>query len=400
MPEETRLDRNNKLKEIDNKSSSLPSGSKVDNTHIYQIQTILNLYKSGIAPEIISLQLDMELQEVNKIIQTTLIEEERKKISTKLASEALSLSSFHLENVVDLTSAIRTAQSRVWRALRSKPEFTITFEETQIILEKFAESRVILVVLHIDIVGSTRLSMMLPIDRLATIVRSFYQEMSTMISTYGGYVLKYVGDGILSFFIVSPDLHNLSLSCTNTFHCTRSMVKVLQQGINPILSQYDYPEISVRIGIDVGENTVIQSGWEIHSKEVQTDSDSDQSKKIINLQNSNYEKDSKKGVMLLKKPMYDILGYTISVTSKITAFASPDQIIIGQLVYESLDTSQKSIFKELHINTEVWDYVSNIKGGEIFCFVHVSFLYLIDGIFYFVLGPFVYFLGNTVYNEL
>jgi hypothetical protein len=38
----------------------------------------------------------MELQEVNKIIQTALIEEERKKISTKLASEALSLSSFHL----------------------------------------------------------------------------------------------------------------------------------------------------------------------------------------------------------------------------------------------------------------------------------------------------------------
>jgi hypothetical protein len=32
--------------------------------------------------------------------------------------------------------------------------------------------------------------------------------------------------------------------------------------------------------------------------------------------------------------------------------------------------------------------------------VHVFSLYLIDGIFYFVLGPFVYFLGNTVYNEL
>jgi hypothetical protein len=68
MPDETHLDRNNKLKEIDNKSSSSPSGSKVDNTHIYQIQTILNLYKSGIAPEIISLQLDVKLEEVNKII--------------------------------------------------------------------------------------------------------------------------------------------------------------------------------------------------------------------------------------------------------------------------------------------------------------------------------------------
>jgi hypothetical protein len=48
MPEEANLDRDNKLKEIDNNSNSLPSGSTVDNTHIYPIQTILNLYKSGI----------------------------------------------------------------------------------------------------------------------------------------------------------------------------------------------------------------------------------------------------------------------------------------------------------------------------------------------------------------
>ena len=366
MPEESNLDRNSKLKDINTNYDSLPSNSAVGNTHIRPIQTTMNLYRSGITPEVISLQLDMGLEEVNKIIQTASIEEERKKISTKLVSEALSLSSFHLENVVDLTSAIRIAQSRVWRALRSKPEFTITFEETQLILEKFAESRIMLVVLHIDIVGSTRLSMMLPIDRLATIVRSFYQEMSTMISAYGGYVLKYVGDAILSFFVVSPDLHNLSLSCPNAAHCARSMIKVLQQGINPILSQYDYPEISVRIGIDVGENTVIQSGWDIHSKEVQTDGETDQTKKIINLQNSNFENDSKKEFIFLKKPIYDILGYTISITSKITAFAKPDQIVIGQLVYESLDKSQKSIFRELNINTEVWDYVSNTTGGQIY----------------------------------
>jgi hypothetical protein len=31
------------------------------------------------------------------------------------------------------------------------------------------------------------------------------------------------------------------------------MIKVLRQGVNHILNQYDYPEISVRIGIDVGK---------------------------------------------------------------------------------------------------------------------------------------------------
>ena len=70
--------------------------------------------------------------------------------------------------------------------------------------------------------------------------------------------------------------------------------------------------------------------------------------------------------MLLKKPIYDILGYTISITSKLTSFAKPDQIVIGQLVYESLDKTQKSIFRELRINTGVWNYVSNITGGRIY----------------------------------
>jgi class 3 adenylate cyclase len=168
-----------------------------------------------------------------------------------------------------------------------------------------------------------------------------------MISAYDGYVLKYVGDAILSFFVVSPDLHNLSLSCTNAVHCARSMIKVLRDEVNPILNQYDYPEISVRIGIDVGENTVIQSGWDIHSREVQTEDEIVQSKKIINLQNNNFGNKGKNDIMLLKKPVYNILGYTISITSKITAFAKPDQIVIGQLVYESVDKGQKSIFREL-----------------------------------------------------
>ena len=35
--------------------------------------------------------------------------------------------------------------------------------------------------------------------------------------------------------------------------------------ISPILNQYDYPELRVRIGIDVGENAVVQFGWDTHT---------------------------------------------------------------------------------------------------------------------------------------
>jgi class 3 adenylate cyclase len=321
------------------------AGDDGSSSSSYQRQTVLNLYNSGISADIISLQLDMGKEEVDKIIETTNTEEERKKISIRQASDTPSLGSFYLDAVVDLDSAIKMAQSRVWKALKVAPEFNISFKETQNVLEKFAKSKVTLVILHIDLVGSTRLSMTLPVDRLATIIQAFTQEMSLMIAAYGGYVLKYVGDAILAFF-VAGDNYDLYLPCINAVYCARSMIKVMRQGINPILNQYDYPEMSVRVGIDVGENVIVQFGWDA----LNYVSDSKEDKNIGNQ-------------TLIKKPHLDILGYTISIATKMTALAQPDQIVIGQSVYDSLDDSQKSNFRVLPVNPEVWNYVSENTGN-------------------------------------
>jgi len=189
-----------------------------------------------------------------------------------------------------------------------------------------------LVILHIDLVGSTRLSSTLPADRLAAIVQAFTQEMSITITAYGGYVLKYVGDAILAFFLANDDKY---LPCINAVNCARSMIKIVRAGINPILNQYDYPEINVRVGIDLGENVVVQYGWDTHRV------------------------DDKK----LQIPHYDILGYTINIATKMTTLAKPDQIVIGQMVYDVLDDRQKSTFHPLVISPEVWSYMSDYSQG-------------------------------------
>ncbi len=33
-------------------------------------------------------------------------------------------------------------------------------------------------------------------------------------------------------------------------------------GLNPILNEYDCPEMGVRIGINIGENIVVQYDWD------------------------------------------------------------------------------------------------------------------------------------------
>jgi len=289
-----------------------------------QQQTIINLHNSGVPPDVIARQLDVSRDEVDRVITDA-------EKSTK-PPEPPSLASFYLDAVVDLDKAIKLAQERVWKALKVESRFDLSTEETQEILSKLAKTKVMLVILHIDLVGSTRLSSTLPADRLAAIVQAFTQEMSITITAYGGYVLKYVGDAILAFFLANDDKY---LPCINAVNCARSMIKIVRAGINPILNQYDYPEINVRVGIDLGENVVVQYGWDTHRV------------------------DGKK----LQIPHYDILGYTINIATKMTTLAKPDQIVIGQMVYDVLDDRQKSTFHPLVISPEVWSYMSDYSQG-------------------------------------
>lgn len=319
----------------------------------YQRQTILSLYNSGIESDVIAWQLDISQEEVDMIIEEE-EEEQRKKqkeqsVDVKKTEISSIGNSFYLDAIVNIDLAIRNAQTRMWKALKSgEAQFDISMEETNKILNRFSRSKVTFVILHIDLVGSTLLSMTLPLDRLTTIIQTFTQEMSTIIALYGGYVLKYIGDAVLAFFITNSDNNSNDtlekqqqqkyLPCINAVNCARSMIKVIENGINPILNQYDYPEMSIRIGIDVGEIALIQYGWDIH---------------ILN------EK------QIVKEPHHDILGYTVNVAVKMTSLAKPNSLVIGQSVYDILDEKQKSTFEIPNIRHDAWNYTDE-KSGSIY----------------------------------
>src|SRR6185437_4494141 len=205
------------------------------------------------------------------------------------------------------------------------------------ILNQFSKSKVTFVILHIDLVGSTQLSMTLPLERLTTIIQTFSQEMSIMTdlakngsdSNYRYNDEEDVNNGRSS---QNQEKNKLSeyyyLPCINAINCARSMIKVGKEGINPILNQFDYSDINVRIGIDIGEVAIIQYGWDIHTAE---------GKEVEGKQ------------IMFKEPHYDILGHTINVAAKMTNLAKPNGITIGQAAYNILDEKQRSTFEELDI---------------------------------------------------
>ena len=263
------------------------------------------------------------------------------------------INKLYLDAVIDIDSVIKDSQIRMWKALKARPEFRISLSETQTILEKFIESKVNLVILHIDLVDSTKMSMTLSIDKLSAIIRAFAEETSSVISMYGGYVLKYVGDAVLAFFVIEDESNTdgenkknitnvdivtpYSLQSSNVISCSYSIIQVIQRGINPILNQYDYPELKVRIGIDFGEIGVVQYGIDI---------------------------DKLDGKAILTRPHIDMIGPTISITVKMTSIAKPDQIVLGQNLYDMLEDAQKKTFKRISGISSVWNYANKISEGR------------------------------------
>lgn len=248
---------------------------------------------------------------------------------------------------------MKNAQTRMWKALKVKPEFNFPISETQRILEKFVDSKVNLIIFHIDLVGSTDMSMTLSIDKLSAIIRAFAQESLLIISLYGGYVLKYIGDAVLAFFVVEDvsdsidgitdndnnTLYNgdaftpYTLQSSNVVGCAYTLIKVIQQGLNPVLSQYDYPELKVRIGIDYGEISVVQYGSEIDRVG----------------ENNTW-----------KRSLIDMVGYTISMAVKMTSVAKPDHIVIGQKLYKMLEEKHKEKFNQISSLSNIWKYINKV----------------------------------------
>jgi class 3 adenylate cyclase len=227
--------------------------------------------------------------------------------------------------VVDSEILIAQTQDRMWRALTRHYQYDSSLKSGQDFLLNHVNSKISLAIMYADLVSSTNMSMTLPVDKFVTIIRAFLYEMSCIVQSYKGYVLKYVGDAVIAFF---PSGYDKLLACYNAFQCARSMVTVIKNGINPILNQYDYPELSAKIGIDEGENVIVQYGH-------------DQSSLI------------------------DILGYCMSISAKITSLTSPNKISVGQDVYDEFHQPIKNKFIEVKYKLGTWKY-ANRQTGQLY----------------------------------
>lgn len=249
-------------------------------------------------------------------------------INTKILNRIIGSSTRENENrkdeLVDLQTLFSQRQDRLWKALEERYQYNSSVNRGQEFLLNHVNSKLELVIMYIDLVGSTKMSMTLPVEQLVTIMRAFSHEISSVVESYNGYVLKYVGDAIISFF---PCGFNKYLISDKSVQCAKSMINVIKNGINPILTKHEYPELSVKIGIDEGEDVVVQYGYD-------------------------------------KSSLIDILGYSMNVAAKITSLTAANKISVGNSVYKLLHPTIQSKFNLLSIDQD-WKYVDR-ETGELY----------------------------------
>jgi class 3 adenylate cyclase len=102
--------------------------------------------------------------------------------------------------IVDAKMLVAQTQDRMQKALEGRYLYDSSSKGSQDFLSNHVNSKISLVIMYVDLAGSTKMSMTLPVDKMVTIIRAFTHEMTSTVRSYRGYVLKYVGDAIIALF--------------------------------------------------------------------------------------------------------------------------------------------------------------------------------------------------------
>ena len=178
-----------------------------------------------------------------------------------------------------------------------------------------------MVILYVDIDGSTKMSMSMSPEKFATILHVFSQEMSLVTSEYGGHVLKYVGDAIIALF---PAEYDKGQASKNALECSKDMQRIIRECVNPELRAHRFPEITVKMSIDYGDVLVVLYGKSIERSHI------------------------------------DIVGSSISMAAKMIPLAKTWQIIIGQSMHENLEINENLV--GLNVDQRRWTYIDEKTG--------------------------------------
>ena len=121
-------------------------------------------------------------------------------------------------------------------------------------------------------------------------------------------------------------------------NCYDAYIVIVREVINPVFKENKLPEITIRIGLAYGHALVVLYGKS------------------------------------LEKAHIDIIGSSISLAAKIVSIAKPNQVLVGEFIYNILVSSanhkdlflKKNKFVELNLDPIKWKYLSHFDPESMY----------------------------------
>ena len=217
-------------------------------------------------------------------------------------------------NSFDKDNIVKESQKRIKKALVEGFEYHyLAIAKSDHFLRNHTAQRLDFAVIYLDLVNSTRMSTELAPDFLSKIVTVFSQEVSYIIEHFGGFVLKFVGDASIGYFLSNQNFDDIVL-------CGESVVYVVRNAINPLLLQMGHAGIEVKVTSDYGQHTIVRYGSDHERSHV------------------------------------DIISVTMNLAAKMQSVTKGGQMVIGNSLYNKLSDHLQQRFEKANLDQIKWNY--------------------------------------------
>jgi adenylate cyclase len=217
-------------------------------------------------------------------------------------------------NSFDKHNIVKESQKRIKKALVEGFEYHhLAIAKSDHFLRNHTAQRLDFAVIYLDLVNSTRMSTELAPDFLSKIVTVFSQEVSYIIEHFGGFVLKFVGDASIGYFLSNQNFDDIVL-------CGESVVYVVRNAINPLLLQMGHAGIEVKVTSDYGQHTIVRYGSDHERSHV------------------------------------DIISATMNLAAKMQSVTKGGQMVIGNSLYNKLSDHLQQRFEKANLDQIKWNY--------------------------------------------
>jgi len=217
----------------------------------------------------------------------------------------------------------KTELAEFWDKKLSLDNFTNPIEH---ILNKLKDKDTQVVIIYVDLEGSSRLSSEIENDIYIKIIKIFLMQMAKVIDNYKGFVLKAVGDCVIGIF---PAEDNFLNTCDNAIQAAMIMRSVVEEVINPVFIEKGLPKIGFHIGLDIGSVRADRFG----APDIAA--------------------------------IDDLIGYPMNLVAKIQSRAGHNDVLLGRRLFELLHNSWQAFCEKVDLGDD-WMMRDPIDKDEIY----------------------------------